>query len=47
MYAELEHKGKEIQFNCISLYKAEINKDFINNGINEYIPILFDEDHFN
>ncbi|KAL4442271.1 hypothetical protein ABPG74_005612 [Tetrahymena malaccensis] len=56
MYAQLPDDNSEIQtslqtnqiqFNCVSLYKAEINKENIKSGISEYVPIIFDEDHFN
>lgn len=31
----------------MSLYKAEISKENLLTGIHEYLPVIFDEDHFN
>lgn len=34
-------------FKCISLYRGKLNIDQCLNGIHEYVPIIFDEEHFN
>ncbi|KRX10165.1 hypothetical protein PPERSA_08568 [Pseudocohnilembus persalinus] len=50
MFHDLRHEKDKAnaKFKCVSVYKSQIHLDnILSEPMNEYVPVIFDEDHFN